>query len=968
MVTVCYTRPMADQAHAAFDEAYARLNDAQRRAVDTTEGPGTGKTQILALRIANILRTTDTDPASILALTFTESGVASMRARLVSLMGEAGYRVRVHTFHGFCNEIIRRYPDRFPDIIGREPLAELDAIGIIRDILDRERPEFLRPHGDPDYYVRDIIGKISEAKREHVGPENLRERIATARVAVESAEDLTHVRGPHAGKVKGKYADALRSLARADAFVTIFAAYEVALAAQHRYDFEDTIIAVIETLARDEELTRILQEEHQYLLADEHQDANGGQDELLTLLADFHEAPNLFVVGDEKQAIYRFQGASLENFLSFARRYPHAAVIPLTENYRSTQAVLDAAHALIASVAGHETIDRPRLRAAAGHAERLIAVLEVPDEDTERAVIARRIRTLIDAGVSPGEIAVLVRRNADVALVARALAHADIAHVAYGQDLALAQPVVADFTTFLRAAALPGDDTLLYPALLLPYSGISNADAYRLARLPAGFALIEVLTDRAQLATLGVRDVGACDAFGTLVEQTLRGSVPLLVCIERLLVRSGALAHLMAQPDVFSQLAAMRAFFRYLSDTLDAHPEYGFTDLLNALDAARTYRLSVTAPASRTPVAVSVMTVHRAKGMEFNHVFIPQVHDRLWGEGRQRERLPLPLHGAPGGTAADDERRLFYVAMTRARETLTLTHAATATDGTARTPSRYLAELIGHCAHEVLDAPEVDTFVAPEAVSAQGLSEEERQLLLLRLAEQGLSVTALNNYLESPWKYFFLNLLRIPSARPPHLLYGSAVDAALKWYADERAAERTPDADALIGAFSREIARMPFSRQDRETYRARGETALRGYHAAHSVAGLRVPKARCGLRCRLRPVFRSYRRSRSAVSSTAWSWEITDVSPLWTTRPANQRHVARLRAPQRAHMVPSSGSSSSIVSLQSSMKGTTGGLRRVYLTLSSRTHADATGARRSQSRREIQKSSPSLSVRACEIS
>lgn len=187
------------ETQTPFDRAYKNLNTAQKQAVDTIEGPvmviagpGTGKTQILALRIANILKRTDTAPSSILALTFTESGVASMRARLVALMGQDGYRVRIHTFHGFCNEVIRLYPDRFPAIIGRTPLIELDALGIVKGLLDEIRPKLLRPDGRPDFYVRDILGKLSEVKREHITPTVLSERIVAERLSIESAVDLYH--------------------------------------------------------------------------------------------------------------------------------------------------------------------------------------------------------------------------------------------------------------------------------------------------------------------------------------------------------------------------------------------------------------------------------------------------------------------------------------------------------------------------------------------------------------------------------------------------------------------------------------------------------------------------------------------------------------------------------------------------------------------------------------------------------
>lgn len=831
----------------AFSEAYARLNAAQKQAVDTIEGPvmviagpGTGKTQILALRIANILRQTDTAPSSILALTFTESGVHSMRARLVSLIGQDGYRVRIHTFHGFCNEVIRTYPDAFPDLVGRTPLIELDAIAFIKQILDEQRPVLLRPHGKPDLYVRDIVQALSSVKREHIAPTTLRARIAEARTRVEQAPDLYHEKGAHKGKMRGMYTTELRMLERADAFVDVYEAYERTLVDAGRYDFEDTIIAVIETLARDEELKLILQEEHQYILADEHQDANGSQNELLVLLSDFHERPNLFIVGDEKQAIYRFQGASLENFFGFKRQWPDAVLIPLTENYRSTQRILDAAHALIAPARSAEEIDRPTLAARAAHPDAAIVCAVAPDEEIEQAHLAQTISEQIVAGVAPSEIAVLVRRNSDIGPLSRALARRQVPYAAYGDDPVLTHPVIEGFISHLAAIAQPHDDALMYRALALPYSDIGMVDLYRLTdatrRYPG--ALFAHVLDMEALTALGLSHPRVVYLRGQQIEQAHRAlaRTPLILCIEQILWRSGCMAYVLAQPDALALLDVLRTFFRYLSTLMDAHPSYTLADLLTALAEAKEYRLALGSTSFRPIDAVSLMTVHRAKGMEFDHVYIPQVHDRLWGAKRSMDRLPLPLFDRADAATGDDERRLFYVAMTRARKTLTFSYALRAVDGTQRIPSRFLEEIKDAHVQEQSVADTGSTFFVPpvDHEPLTQLSEEERAYLSTRFLNQGLSVSALNNYLESPWKYFFVNLLRIPQARALHLLYGTAMDETLKWYTDQRASGNVPDVDAVQGVFARVLARQPLTKKDYETYRARGVTALAGYLAAYA--------------------------------------------------------------------------------------------------------------------------------------
>ncbi len=410
---------------AHFDERYKALNPEQRQAVDTLDGPvmviagpGTGKTEVLTMRIANILRRGAGDagdrtvaPERILALTFTESGAVSMRRRLTELIGIDAYRVEISTFHGFANRIIRDYPDYFPTIIGASSITEIEQVSILRRLLDDLPLKDLRPFGDRYFHLRAILSSINELKQQGVAPELFSTIAADAKKDFYDNPDLINQSGKYEGKMKGKYATAAKQAERNIELATIYTEYQKALTAARQYDYSDMIMYVALALEHDDELTQVLQHAYEYFLVDEHQDTNDAQNKIIELIASGNTRPNLFVVGDEKQAIYRFQGASLENFHYFRDHYNDVVLITLRNNYRSTQAILDAAQ----SVSPREVT----LVAKAGHVEvsAHLAVLSSPA--VEYYFIARKIKELVEgvrgtAPVKAEEIAVLYHNNKDV--------------------------------------------------------------------------------------------------------------------------------------------------------------------------------------------------------------------------------------------------------------------------------------------------------------------------------------------------------------------------------------------------------------------------------------------------------------------------------------------------------------------------------------------------------------------------
>ena len=419
---------MAEKSSKKFAELYKRLNPAQKEAVDTIEGPvmviagpGTGKTTILTLRIANILLKTDTPPDAILALTFTESGTYAMRRKLVEIVGSSGYKVNVATFHGFCNGIIKEYPERFPRIIGSIAMTDIDQIKTMEKIIAEVDLKLLRPFGEPLYYVRPALGAIRALKREGYGAVDLERSIKSEEQFFTLTPDLYHKSGAHKGRMKGEYIKQKEHIEKNKELLKLFTSYEKTLADKKYYDYEDMIVEVIKALRADADFLLILQENFQYILADEHQDANNAQNMILELLSSFHKTPNLFIVGDEKQAIFRFQGASLENFLYFKKLYPEALLINLEENYRSQQGILNASHSLIEKNKAPEIFSRVRLKSNSKHKVKPVIIREFRTEDLEHFFIAHDIKKKIIDGIKPKDIAVLYRDNRDAFPIVSAL-------------------------------------------------------------------------------------------------------------------------------------------------------------------------------------------------------------------------------------------------------------------------------------------------------------------------------------------------------------------------------------------------------------------------------------------------------------------------------------------------------------------------------------------------------------------
>ena len=824
----------------AFATAYATLNTAQKEAVDTIEGPvmvvagpGTGKTQILTLRIANILAKTDTAPENILALTFTEAGARAMRERLRLYVGQAAYRVNIYTFHEFAGNLIRQYPDAYLRAVGGKPASDLEKISILEAIIETGGVRALRPHGNPAFYIKPIIGAIALLKREYITPASL-VKIIERQEARLGEEAKFHEKGAHKGKVRSDYQKLQKDLERNRELHFVYLAYSAALTDQRLYDFEDMIFETVEALEKNEDMLRDLQERYQYVLADEHQDVNGSQNRMLELLASFHRLPNLFVVGDEKQAIYRFQGASLENFLFFEEKFPHTKTIALTDNYRSVQKVLDLSQLLITEVDTPATGLRVPLSATTEE-EGSITKQTFSHEAVEDNTVLTKIAELIKTGTEPREIAIIVRSNKEVEAFATALRGRGIsAHASADGDI-LYHPITVAVRTLLTTVLEPSNEQALFTALHAPYLGITPGDLVLVLRKRSyDRPLAKILTDGEYLATLNLENVAAFTKFvSVLVEarKQLPSEAPHRV-LQYLLKASGFLDHVM-KSEILESGRVIRRLYDEVESLVRTHDTATLYEVAIMFASRIKHGLPLNAPYIETNTqAVACLTAHKSKGLEFAQVFIPHLNDKRWGDTTRPNYFKIPLTKQVDDSqfdVLDDERKLLYVAMTRAKVGLYLSSSTQNVEGKPFSLTPLLAGLETALITEVSTETKEVEF-DPLAVLLEATVRSvtiDQDILQLTLKERGLSATSLNNYLRSPWNYFYRNVLRIPELQGESAQFGTALHNTLrKVCIYRREHEKLPTTAELKTYLEQELGRLPLSVHEFTRLHERGLQAL----------------------------------------------------------------------------------------------------------------------------------------------
>lgn len=801
----------------SFQDLYNNLNPEQKKAVNAIDGPvmvvagpGTGKTHLLTMRVARILQETDTQAENILALTFTETASLEMQRRLVSLVGSEGLGCYIRTFHGFCNDIIQENPEEFPHTMDAVPVSDVERVRIVRAILTEGSFAVLRPFAVPFYYVSDMLRTIDALKKEGITPSSFSLMVQKQEKSLRSAPDLEHAAGKLAGRVKGRYEKMFRAVEKNKELALVYASYQEQLKNRQLYDYNDMILFVLEALQGNQDLLLTLRERFLYLMADEHQDANHSQNMVLELLCGDDPSPNLFIVGDEKQAIFRFQGASLENFLYFKEKYPTALLVELKENYRSGSSIVRGAHSIIPSA----------LTSSNKGMQSRITVQECATQDAELLFAAQKAKASLKEGK---EVALLYRTNRDALPISRLLRQEGVPFAMESDESVLGDEDIAMFLSLLRAVCHAGDQEALVQSLHAKAFGLHPLLLYRLVSSAAS-SRVRVLEAMEQHPEF--REAAFKIASWMRMAKTQRASGVL----ETILRESGFLEDLLSRSEAFEKIQKFRRLFK------EAHSFRLLEEFLEYIALAQEYGVPLkTKLTGIGREGVRLMTAHKSKGKEFDVVLLMGATRNAWEGRRARRQFILPEQTRIGGAASteEEERKLFYVALTRAREEVVISFSLEGEEGRQLLPSKFVQEMQGATKEETVaeDPGKLDVFLRPSAYTGPTL--KEASFVSTLFDERGLSVTALNNYLDCPWKFFYVNLVRLPKAPDLSQVYGILAHAALRdLFANLKRGEKKDE--PLLSYYTRHLERYNLPPQEKDRLQERGAKAFAAYPGAQN--------------------------------------------------------------------------------------------------------------------------------------
>lgn len=932
--------PSREEQLAAFNKYYEALNPEQKEAVDAIEGPvmtiagaGTGKTQILAVRIAKILLETQIDPFNILCLTFTDAGVIAMRNRLIEIIGPTAYHVKVCTFHSFCNEIIKDNPDTFIFKQEGEQLDDLERVDLFQKIIDQlgvTSP--LRPAGEPYTYLKDLSAQIQNLKKENIDPETLNIRLAEleklltvlkeilqplldAKRTVEAAlaelanpeklfpqlatvlagtgpvtpfqqnhlDYLKHLyqtqlealggnkRQDNSARVKLRDAlkklilDGLDELPKQKELARAYALYQKALSDTGRYDYEDMIMMVVRALGSNEPLLRRYQELYQYILVDEYQDTNSSQNQTVDLLGNFFDAPNIFVVGDDDQSIYRFQGASIENIIAFHGRYEsEIKLVTLIRNYRSQQTILDAAGAVVARNQTRIATHLPNIsKILQSHASHPVGPLKLHKYSTEQSEIygtAKQIQSLIAAGTDPAQIAVLYHKHVEARELTELLLRLGVPfELKAGQDI-LEDLQITKLLTLFRLIESPNDDEAFSQTLFLDFLGFDKLDVLRFSNFffqnrLAGqkHSWLTALGNDKVLSTAGLANPQKFKGFITRLTgwRELVANVTLPEFFVQVLEESGFLKFQIEQKNQnrIEILNRLNSLYKEIKKQTRRNHALTITHFLEQLKLRRNHDLKlIEEPLHIGKNAVQLMTAHGAKGLEFEYVFLIHCTSRSWDKAGKNEKIKLP----PGLVKSiitdrkleleEDNRRLFYVAMTRAKKELHLSLAKNRFENGKNKediPTLYLNEIPPEYLEEIDTSPYEKDL--PDYLDllfmgkpAPDLTAQETTYFGNLTSTYVLSPTALNTYLICPRKFFYQNLIRLPQPKRASAAMGTAIHKALELFLNQyRLKKINPGKEFLLLHYQRALQKELLSEKDYKEKLDYGRAVIGDYFDVH---------------------------------------------------------------------------------------------------------------------------------------
>ncbi len=869
-----------------YKEAYDQLNPKQKEAVDHIEGPvlvnagpGTGKTQILATRIGKILIEQDVSPHNILCLTYTDSATIAMRKRLVKIIGPEAHQIYIYTFHGFCNQVIQENLEYFGGYRKLEPISDLERVNVMEELIDGldDDSPLKRYKGDRYYEAVRMRKLFVLMKKENISPEQMHKMIDEY-IENEKDKEEYYYKRKYTNKKTGKtyekgdlkedsYNKLIRSFDIVKAAVDQYIIFLKLMQKYERYDYEDMILWVIKAFSENEEILLKYQERYQYFLVDEYQDTNGAQNEILNYLISYWDVPNVFVVGDDDQAIYKFQGANLGNIIDFQKKYNPNTIV-LENNYRSNQMILDMSKSLIEynqeRIVNQIKDLSKELIASSQPAKPKVKprILSFDKQSAEYAFLAKELHDTYHRDKDKfNNIAIIYRKHAQVDDLVNVLEKKNVPINIKRRINILELPFirnVINILSYLREEyKLYGlGEGRIFEILHYNYFGIDSVDigklsmycqkSYRKAEESEKKEAVkwrDLIADEETLATLGLKNADAIKGASTCLDKWIKDmqEVTLQQLFENIINEGHILEYVMTQSNKSWLLQVLSTFFDFIKNESTKKPDLSIEELLTMLDKMKSNKIEL--PVNKVITSAEgahFITAHSSKGLEFEKVYIIGGIKDIWDKGvgtNQQYKYPDTVN-ADSETNIEDERRLFYVAMTRAETDLLVTYSQQNENGKELGKSQFIDEIMATYDIEI-EAPKLEEDTIAEFYYNLLKKEDkvipliEKDLIDKWIDSYSLSVTHLNKYLKCPISFYFEAILKVPHARNAYSGFGTAMHGALHHFFLHINKTGEAPLDNLLFHFRENMKafRSNFTDKEYESFMTHGLRSLEALHA-----------------------------------------------------------------------------------------------------------------------------------------
>lgn len=813
------------------------LNHAQREAVSYESGPllivagaGTGKTTVITKRIAWLILEKGLNPENILALTFTDKAATEMEERVDRLLPYGYIELWISTFHSFAERILKEHAMEIGLSTDFKLLDTTAAWLLVRRNLNRFALKYYKPLGNPTKFIHALIAHFSRAKDELVGAQEYLNYVEQLKLNNDSDLIIGGEKIP--GELRGE------ELTRLDEIANAYHVYEQLLLEENAMDFGGLMNRVVELLKMRPKILEKYRSQFKYILVDEFQDTNHAQYELVKLLA----APrnNLTVVGDDDQSVYKFRGASISNILEFKKDFPQSCEIFLTENYRSAQPILDLAYQFIQQNnpnrlevrLGDAGISK-KLKAAVHHT----SIIRHIHADTLHGEAHRVAQTILElkeknTDMTWNDCAVLVRANDHAGIFIRTFDEVGIPYELVTVRGLYTEPVIMDLIAYAKLLDDYRESPVLYRVLTSPIARLEDGAISELLHFAhkKSVSLFEALKNAAALDLNPEMVAECCRLVGLIEKHTararrLRASTMLFVILEE----TEYLKALSAEDSEENRKALrhVNQLYRKITSFEGQEREPTLKRFLDSvsLEIESGEEGRVDKDPHEGPETVKILTCHAAKGLEFRYVFVVNMVDRRFPTNERREPIELP-DGlvkeilTEGDAHLEEERRLFYVACTRAEEGLFFTSADDYGGARKKKLSRFLLELkelgygdvmVGNDSITVNSAKQ-----SPEVTTRLSVVPTKEHTTSIVLPDK-FSFTQLKAFEICPLQYKFAHILKIPVKGRATFSFGKTIHTTLQKFCELIKTRNAHEQKNLFGSMVQSVEPLPVSLQELNT-------------------------------------------------------------------------------------------------------------------------------------------------------